>query len=163
MHRLVLGLERTDSRQVDHINHEGLDNRRSNLRIVTSVENKHNVRPFGNTEYVGVHYVRDKQRFIATMGRKHLGYFDTAEEAAVTRDAATRERYGDVCFLNFPGYEGESPPKRTRRRFNPEQVREIRRLIANNEATMRNLGAEYGVDPQTIRYIVLRKSYKDID
>src|SRR5687767_10322229 len=36
LHRLILGLERGDPRQVDHINGNRLDNRRANIRVVTA-------------------------------------------------------------------------------------------------------------------------------
>lgn len=42
MHRIIMGLDFGDLRQVDHINHDTLDNRKSNLRIVTHRINHHN-------------------------------------------------------------------------------------------------------------------------
>lgn len=44
MHRVVLGLAPDDPRDVDHINHNGLDNRRANLRAVSRSENISNAR-----------------------------------------------------------------------------------------------------------------------
>ena len=44
MHRMIMGLKHGDRRQVDHINHDCLDNRRQNLRIVTHSENLANRR-----------------------------------------------------------------------------------------------------------------------
>ena len=44
MHRLIIGLRPNDKRMTDHINHNGLDNRRCNLRIVTRSENSRNRR-----------------------------------------------------------------------------------------------------------------------
>jgi hypothetical protein len=42
MHRVILGLDFGDKRQGDHINHDTLDNRRTNLRVVTNQENSFN-------------------------------------------------------------------------------------------------------------------------
>jgi hypothetical protein len=42
MHRQIMGLERGDRREVDHINHDVLDNRRANLRVVTHAQNHQN-------------------------------------------------------------------------------------------------------------------------
>jgi len=42
MHRFLMELAHGDKRQVDHFNHDTLDNRRSNLRIVTQSENAKN-------------------------------------------------------------------------------------------------------------------------
>lgn len=42
MHRFIMGLKRGDKRQVDHINHNGLDNRKENLRVVTNKQNAQN-------------------------------------------------------------------------------------------------------------------------
>ncbi len=43
MHRAILGLDFGDKRQVDHINHNGLDNRREKLAIVTVQQNNYNI------------------------------------------------------------------------------------------------------------------------
>lgn len=44
MHREVLGLAQSDRRDVDHVNHRSLDNRRSNLRATTRSANILNAR-----------------------------------------------------------------------------------------------------------------------
>lgn len=44
LHRYILGLRFGDNKVVDHINGDGLDNRRSNIRVVTRRENMRNKR-----------------------------------------------------------------------------------------------------------------------
>lgn len=80
MHRLILGLQKGDGKEVDHINHNGLDNRRSNLRIVSRSENQWNRRnPKGYTWW---ERTKKWQACIKRDRRKiHLGYFDTEQQA----------------------------------------------------------------------------------
>jgi len=80
MHREILGLKKGDKRQVDHINHDTLDNREGNLRIITDQKNKWNRR---NSKGYSWHKGHKKYIATITVNRKnvHLGYFDTPEEA----------------------------------------------------------------------------------
>ena len=91
MHRRILGLSPGDNRQVDHVDHNTLDNRRSNLRIVTNRENGDNRRdqsPYGP----GVS--KDRRRrphpFRASLrlgGRRvSVGSYATAQEAQQARE-----------------------------------------------------------------------------
>jgi len=89
MHREILGLPREyDGRQGDHINRNRLDNRRSNLRIVTDAQNRQNKSPYrrATSRFRGVYWDKDKQRWRAQaifQGRHyHLGYFQDEEETA---------------------------------------------------------------------------------
>jgi len=60
MHRFILGIERESARdserQVDHINHNGLDNRKINLRIVTQSQNNQNRRRGCHGKYPNVRW-----------------------------------------------------------------------------------------------------------
>lgn len=83
MHRYLFGLKKGDKFVVDHINHDGLDNRRINLRVVTGMENCWNRKAKTGKKYIGVFKQRDK--FVARARRNgityYLGVFETAEEA----------------------------------------------------------------------------------
>lgn len=73
---------------VDHINSDKLDNRRSNLRIVTNAENMQNVkkpRSDNKSGYRGVWKVKDKWQGWAKVNGKdvYAGSYDTAEEAHI--------------------------------------------------------------------------------
>ena len=113
MHREVMGVE--DDRLVDHRNHNGLDNRRSNLRIATWEENCWNKRkPIGESSSRFKGAMWDKRRSqwqvqIGHNGKKiFIGYFDDEEEAARAYDAKAKELFGEYAALNFPEKK-ESP------------------------------------------------------
>lgn len=108
MHRAIL-LPPEDL-TIDHIDGDGLNNVRANLRVATPAENNAN-RAFENkTGYRGVAKVRNTKWFQACIGMgpgsrphsKRIGYFLSAEDAARAYDAAALERYGVFARLNFP-------------------------------------------------------------
>lgn len=77
---------------IDHINGDRHDNRIANLREATKQENNQNCRASGKSGIKGAYKVGKRWR--AQLKGKHLGYFDTAEEAnAVFLKAASRD-YG---------------------------------------------------------------------
>lgn len=100
MHRRILGLERGDGRQADHINRDKLDNRRENLRVLTQTENNQNVAGGrGLSGAHGVHWNKDRGVWMARVthnGRMHfLGYFAEVERAA---EVAARWRAENVPY-----------------------------------------------------------------
>lgn len=104
MHRLVtsalVGMD------VDHINGNGLDNRKENLRVVTHAENLMNSKSRGGTsKFKGVYWnVRDNiwvARITKNYKGIHIGYFKTEIEAAMAYDQKAKELFGEIATLNF--------------------------------------------------------------
>ena len=106
MHRLIMNVP--NGMVTDHINHNGLDNRKSNLRVCTCSENNRNKRSQkGSTSiYKGVcrHKATGKWRArIKFEGKRmHIGYFTDEKEAARAYDAKAKELFGEYALLNFP-------------------------------------------------------------
>jgi len=92
---------------IDHINHNGLDNRKANLRLATRAQNSRNRRPVGrgSSKYKGVTYRKSDGVFIADIraGRKriYLGCFKSETEAAKAYDAGAKKYHGEFASLNF--------------------------------------------------------------
>jgi len=91
---------------VDHISGDKLDNRRGNLRICSHQQNMFNqkMRCTNSSGYYGVSRSSKTGKFEAYLhidGRKkYLGTYDSAEQAAVARDAAAVRFFGDYARLN---------------------------------------------------------------
>lgn len=104
LHRAILGLADDDPRQGDHINGNGLDNRRANLRPASRAQNMANRRPnvSAASKYKGVRKSERGSGWAAMLSGGYLGYFPTEEAAARAYDAAAAERYGQYARLNFP-------------------------------------------------------------
>jgi hypothetical protein len=104
MHRVILG---PGGPHVDHINGDGLDNRRSNLRHATPSQNGANSGPRrGTSRFKGVGFDRARGKWKAAIkiNRVHnnLGRFDNEEDAARAYDAAAVVAWGEYAYLNFP-------------------------------------------------------------
>lgn len=105
MHRVIANAP--PEMEVDHKDHNGLNNRSSNLRLVTSSQNKHNGRtPSTNTSgYKGVS--RDPQgpkwkAQICIQGkRRFIGRFDTAEEAHAAYCRASADLHGEYGYTGW--------------------------------------------------------------
>ena len=103
MHRLVLNSP-TDM-HTDHVDGNGLNNTRANLRVCQNSENRRNHKRHSNnsTGFIGV--TTRRGRFIAQifLSGKHisLGSFNSPEEAARAYDIAALKYFGEFASLNF--------------------------------------------------------------
>ena len=101
MHRLIMHCP--EGMLVDHINGNGLDNRRANLRICTHNDNMKNqvVHRINKLQAKGVYLPKGKKRYKATItfnGRKiRLGTFGTVEEAAAAYKGAAMALAGEFA------------------------------------------------------------------
>lgn len=91
---------------VDHINHNTLDNRRTNLRLCTRAENYQNqFKQKNNTSgYKGVNWYSKYGKWQATIMSekhlKHLGYYYKIEDAARAYNQAAKLYHGAFAALN---------------------------------------------------------------
>lgn len=95
--------------EVDHKNGDGLDNRFSNLRLLTSAQNlRARKEPYGEVNYRGVSIQKSSKKnpFVAKIAkdynRIHIGSFPTAKEAALAYDDKAIELGFYKEALNFP-------------------------------------------------------------
>ena len=106
MHRLILGLQESDKQQVDHVDGNGLNNQRSNLRICTITQNNQSrrKRKVGTSKYKGVYWhQRDhkwQSRITVNKKRIQLGCFDSETDAAIAYNRAALKCFGEFVVLN---------------------------------------------------------------
>ena len=108
MHREIVG-HTEHGVIIDHIDRDRLNNQRSNYRFATRSQSQANTDKYVSglsCKYKGVNLHKPTKRWLAriTVNRqyKHLGLFDTPEEAARAYDAAAWEAWKEFAKLNFP-------------------------------------------------------------
>ena len=94
---------------VDHINHDGMDNREANLRPATHCENMYNRKKPSRTsysKYKGVSWKKNTCTWQVQIKFKkkriHLGTFRSELDAAKAYDRAAIKYHGQFASLNFP-------------------------------------------------------------
>ncbi len=122
LHRFIMNASK--SKQVDHVNGDGLDCRKKNLRTVTNIQNSYNqsVRKDNRSGYKGVKMtiaisharpnstinkkikkpILWRAQITAKKVRYYLGAFSSGQEAAKAYDEAAKRLHGRFARLNFP-------------------------------------------------------------
>lgn len=104
LHRFLLDAK--DGELVDHINGNGLDNRRCNLRICTNQQNQYNREKNSNNTsgYKGVSWCNSNKKwksYIWVDGRnKYLGQYDTPEDAYSSYKKASKQYHKEFSNDN---------------------------------------------------------------
>lgn len=106
MHRIIMGLDFKDEEIVDHINHNGLDNRKINLRLCNKSQNAMNAEmQSNNTSGVcGVSYCKNIGKWGAYIRknnkRYNLGYYLSFDDAVKARKEAENKMFGEYSYDN---------------------------------------------------------------
>ena len=142
--------------QVDHVDHDKFDNRKSNLRIATPSQNAYNKTVYKNNEsgYTGCHFYKPSGKWMAYLSvsgkRKHLGYFEKLEDAYTAYVGASKALHGEFAPQRVKDMDVEplvpqpkvykSPP------WSRENYRKNRDQKLKNQ-TIRNI-KKYGKTPK---------------
>lgn len=102
LHRLIMGFP---DKPIHHINGNGLDNRKANLKILAQSTHRTTSKGRGkSSKYKGICKRGDK--WVVSIGtresQKHLGYYNSEIEAAKVYDFHAKKLYGEFAYLNFP-------------------------------------------------------------
>lgn len=106
LHRVVMQLH-DKTKVVDHMNHNGLDCQKSNLRICSKTENDWHSRGLLNSSsiYKGVSWSKNKDKWQVSLKcekeKIFIGYFDNEIEAAKAYDTIAAKYFGEFAHLNF--------------------------------------------------------------
>jgi hypothetical protein len=106
MHRDIMKCKKGDKIDIDHKDHDGLNNQRNNLRRANRSQNSANRKKiFGRSKYLGVSFEKNTNKWRAQItknGRWHnLGRYESEIMAAKAYDAKAKELHGEFANLNF--------------------------------------------------------------
>lgn len=107
LHRLILGVS-SNIFDIDHINHDGMDNRKCNLRTCYPQQNycnKPKINIKTSSKFKGVCWQKSANKWcsgiMVNYRKKHLGLFENELDAAIAYDKAAKEIHGEFASLNF--------------------------------------------------------------
>ena len=101
MHRVIMNINSIDN-QCDHFNRNKKDNRKKNLRVIDQQHNNWNkgLQLNNFSGVTGVRWNKKAKRWVAYIGRKHLGSFKNIEDAIKIRKKAEKDYFGDWSYDN---------------------------------------------------------------
>ncbi len=184
MHRLIVGLSIRDKQECDHIDGNGLNNQKNNLRVCSRQQNRHNSKSnkCSSSQYKGVAWHKQHKKWGAniTINEKaiSLGSFNDELQAARAYDLAAIYYFGDFANTNFneSNYENLTfDPNKHVGRFQPDtrgskhggskltetKVITIKRLL-REMITQREIARRFGVHETIISKIKLGKAWKHV-
>jgi hypothetical protein len=105
MHRQIMDTPK--GTLTDHINHDGLDNRRANLRFCNHTQNQNNARPQKgrSSKWRGVTYYKKNRKFLSSLiynkKRYYLGMNRSEGTMAMIWNAKAMELFGEFAYQNI--------------------------------------------------------------
>jgi hypothetical protein len=167
---------------IDHINGDGLDCRKENMRYASAAQNLLNVVAPRNSSsgYKNVNRFGDKWTVRLNVDGKPrtFGYYEEVEDAAAVADAAIRRFHGefgrplfdrvdskgDALLDRYLAGEGRliGRSKNRTTRLTPEIVRQIKTDYAAGGVLQRELAERYGVKAVTISHVITGRIWKDV-
>lgn len=93
--------------QIDHIDGNGLNNQKSNLRLCTTSQNQMNSKPRKNTQsgFKGVRWNRSNKKWESSLRingeNKYLGLYSQKEKAAIAYDNAAKQFFKEFSRTNY--------------------------------------------------------------
>jgi len=113
LHQFIYGVQQ--GKIIDHIDGNGLNNSKANLRHVTSSQNLCGQKARGSSSFKGVTWNKKEEKWyvFGNNENRYLGSFISEHDAAKAYDEYAKKEYGEFARLNFPetsinGYASET-------------------------------------------------------